>query len=132
MLHADNCNHSSYVQRQVADTSREALSNGLKAFGLVTHEVVEATELANSLSIRVDGLSHEASPAPERDVRLDAARVAICDGRCVSGDDAAIARGHVTMRCMLHRCLFSIFGPRMITFRPLVPGMPPLWPGACR
>ena len=68
-------------------------------------------------------LTHEVNPTPERDARLDAALVALCDGKFVSGDDVAIVMGHVTMRCMLDRCLFSIYRPTYDFIHALVPGM---------
>lgn len=72
LLYADNANHlgtnASMVNRQ-----RCALSEGCAKSGLLTHEIVEATTLAESLGVRVDGEQGTIGPTAERDWRLDRA-----------------------------------------------------------
>ena len=71
---------------------------------------MEATTLAESLGVRITGLggSKTVTPTAERDWRLDLALTAICRGRPVTSHELEVVLGHVTVRALLCRCLYSV------------------------
>jgi len=107
LLYADNANHLG-VDRERVDAQREAVSREVNAAGLDTHETVEATNLGESLGVRVDGLAGHTGPTIEKDSRLDAVLEGLERRPWVSGEQLRVVVGHMTIRALLDRNLLSI------------------------
>lgn len=107
LLYADNANHLG-TNASLVNMQRAALSEGCARSGLLTHEVVEATTLAESLGVRVDGEQGTIGPTAEREWRLDRALRALCGGARFTPQEFDIVLGHLTVRSLLHRGLLSV------------------------
>ena len=107
LLYADNANHLG-VDRERVDAQREAVSREVNAAGLDTHETVEATNLGESLGVRVDGLAGHTGPTIEKDSRLDAVLEGLERRPRISGEQLRVVVGHMTIRALLDRNLLSI------------------------
>ena len=73
-----------------------------------THETVEATNLGESLGVRVDGLAGHTGPTVEKDSRLDAVLEGLERRPWISGEQLRVVVGHMTIRALLDRNLLSI------------------------
>ena len=107
LIYADNSNHLGTKHGPV-ESNRKLLSETLNAVGLLTHEVVPATKLAESLGVRINGLQKRVRATPSRDWTLHRALTAIVDGEKVTGKELEVVIGHCTVRALLYRGLLSI------------------------
>ena len=107
LIYADNNNHIG-VQRQAVEQEHTTMLGALAQHGLDYHEVIEATSLAESLGVRVDGLTGRISATSARDWRLHKALEALILRPSISGEEFQKIVGHLTIRAMMHRGLMSI------------------------
>ena len=107
MLYADNANHLSMSAAE-RNRRREQLSYALNARGLETHEIVEASELAESLGAEIDGVAGDIRPTKARLARLRGALRRVAGGRrLISGREMERIVGHCTFVLLLNRPLLS-------------------------
>ena len=85
------------------------MSAHVNSLGLSTHDVVEASTQRALLGVYYNGVIGLVTGSPETDMVLDQALTAILKGAELIGLDMKKVLGHATVRCMLHRPLFSIF-----------------------
>ena len=107
MIYADNNNHIGVKSESVA-CEQKAMMDRLHEHGLATHDITEASGIAESLGVRVDGLSGRITATPARDWRLFRALRALETRPIISGEELQVVLGHMTMRSMLNRSLLSI------------------------
>ena len=107
LIYADNNNHVG-VDRESVNQQHHAMLKALDSHGLATHDLVEATTLAESLGVRIDGLGGRVTPTATRDWRLDRALEALLWGASISGKELQIVVGHLTVRALLNRNLMGI------------------------
>lgn len=107
LIYADNNNHIG-VQRQAVEQEHTTMLGALAQHGLDYHEVIEATSLAESLGVRIDGLTGRISATSTRDWRLHKALEALILRPSISGEEFQKIVGHLTIRAMMHRGLMSI------------------------
>ena len=107
MIYADNNNHISIKSTRVA-TEQKLMMDRLHEHGLATHDITEASSIAESLGVRVDGLSGRITATPARDWRLSRALRGSEARPSISGEELQVTLGHMTMRSMLNRSLLSI------------------------
>ena len=85
LIYADNNNHFGPDRIQVNEDQKRMIAS-LHDHGLATHEVSEASTLAESLGVRLNGAAGEVSATPSRDWRLYRAIGALIHGgQAVSG-----------------------------------------------
>lgn len=76
---------------------------------ITTHEVSEASTLAESLGVRLNGAAGEVSATPSRDWRLYRAIGALIHGgQAVSGEELQVIVGHITIPSLLNRGLMCV------------------------
>ena len=108
LIYADNANHIG-VERQRVQDDQDRLQQALHIRGLETHDVENCATLAESLGVRIDGLGGLVTPTAKRDWRLDRALQGLRARPVMSGEQLQVVVGHMTIRALLHRGLFSIF-----------------------
>ena len=107
LIYADNNNHVG-IDRDAVQSDQDLVMEILHKCGLATHDVEAPSSLAESLGVRIDGLSGTVGPTPKRDWRLDRA-LGACNGRVkLSGKELQVIVGHITVRALLHRGLMGI------------------------
>ena len=72
LVYADNANRLG-IDAESVNADHKVMVESLEQHGLSTHDIVEASTLAESLGIRIDGLRGRITPTCERDWRLDRA-----------------------------------------------------------
>ena len=109
LIYADNCNHLGTC-RTVVNRDQVRVREALHSYGLDTHDVVECSEIVESLGVRVNGLSGKVQASPHRDWRLDRALLACQAAPALSGKEleSEVIIGHMTARALLHRGLMGI------------------------
>jgi len=107
LIYADNNNHLGLSRQQVS-RDHQSMIAALHEKGLDTHDILEPSTLAESLGVRVDGMSGRVGPTAQRDWRLEIALRECEKGPAMSGEELEVIVGHVTVRAMLHRGLLSI------------------------
>ncbi|CAE7820938.1 unnamed protein product [Symbiodinium necroappetens] len=107
LIYADNCNHLG-THRAVVDHDQALVREALHSYGLATHDVIESSEIVESLGVRVDGLCGKVQATPHRDWRLDRALLACQAAPALSGEELEVIIGHMTSRALLHRGLMGI------------------------
>ena len=106
MLYADNANHLALSVEEV-NLRREQLSRGLKGRGLLTHEVIEGSELVECLGVEIAGFAGEVRPTPQRISRIYNGLQPLIRGRPTSGKELERVLGHVTFVLLLRRPLLA-------------------------
>ena len=107
LVYADNCNHMGIDSSEVAG-EQKTVRETLHQLHLDTHDIAESSTLAESLGVRVNGLSGEIQPTPHRDWRLDRALWALSTRPYITGEQLQVVVGHMTVRALLHRGLMCI------------------------
>ncbi|CAE7368091.1 unnamed protein product [Symbiodinium pilosum] len=97
LIYADNCNHLGTC-RTVVNRDQVRVREALHSYGLDTHDVVECSEIVESLGVRVNGLSGKVQASPHRDWRLDRALLACQAAPALSGKEleSEVIIGHMT------------------------------------
>lgn len=107
LTYADNNNHIG-IDRDSVNQQHHAMLKALDSHGLATHDLVEASTLAESLGVRIDGLGGRVTPTATRDWRLDRSLEALLWGASISGKELQVTVGHLTVRALLNRNLMGI------------------------
>ena len=107
MIYADNNNHVALSSKRVS-SDQKIMMDKLHEHGLATHDITEASHIAESLGVRIDGLAGRITATPARDWRLWRALQALEARPFISGEELQVVLGHMTMRSMLNRSLLSI------------------------
>lgn len=107
LIYADNANHLG-VCPEVVDHDQARMMDALHDHGLSTHDITNASSLAESLGVRINGLSGQVVPTPKRDWRLDRALQRLASRPWITGEELQVVVGHMTCRALLNRNLMSI------------------------
>ena len=107
LIYADNANHLG-ISHPTVDANQKALMEALHEKGLATHDVASSSTLAESLGVRINGMSGQVQPTPHRDWRLDRALTRLAERLFVSGEELQVVVGHMTCRALLNRSLMCI------------------------
>ena len=79
---------------------------------LDTHDICESSTLAESLGVRIHGITGRVQPTAARDWRLDGALKALEMRPVITGEHLQVIVGHMTVRALIHRglmCIIYIF-----------------------
>ena len=107
MLYADNANHLG-LDPGTVNRRRELLSEALNSRGLATHEVVEASDLVESLGMCIDGTNGVIRLTDKRYARLYGCLRLLSTGQTsMSGRELECVVGHITFLLLLNRPLLS-------------------------
>lgn len=131
LVYADNCNHFS-IDRDLVNYEQVIMRETLHANNLDTHDVMEGSNLAESLGIRINGISGAIQPTPTRDWRLDRALWALCVRPCISGEQLQVIIGHITVRALLHRGLMCILRHSYVFVEQSYTKKQRLWPSVAK
>lgn len=107
LIYADNANHFGVEERAVAEDQRRLMET-LHDHNLDTHDITSPSTLAESLGVRINGLSGEVQATPHRDWRLHRALPFLSKRPVISGEQLQVILGHVTVRALINRNLMGI------------------------
>ena len=107
LIYADNNNHIG-LDRAAVLKDQERVIGVLHSYGLDTHEETEGVSLAESLGVRINGVSGAIQPTAKRDWRLDRSLAALIARPYITGEQLQVIVGHITVRSLLHRGLMGI------------------------
>ena len=131
LVYADNGNHLG-VSREAVRNDQVRMMDALHAHGLATHDLVESSNLCESLGVRIDGLGGCVQTTPLRDHRLDQALLARSSSMRVSGEELQVVVGRLTMRALLHRGLLSVLRHVYVFIEQNYTKRTKLWPSVRR
>ena len=75
---------------------------------LDTHDICESSTLAESLGVRIHGITGQVQPTAARDWRLDRTLKALEMRPVITGEQLQVIVGHMTVRALIHRGLMGI------------------------
>ena len=107
LIYADNNNHIG-IDRDRVQEEQDTMQRGLHEKGLDTHDICESSTLAESLGVRIHGITGQVQPTAARDWRLDRALKALEMRPVVTGEQLQVIVGHMTVRALIHRGLMGI------------------------
>lgn len=107
LIYADNNNHIG-IDRDMVQNEQNTMQRGLHEKGLDTHDICESSTLAESLGVRIHGITGQVQPTAARDWRLDRALKALEMRPIITGEQLQVIVGHMTVRALIHRGLMGI------------------------
>lgn len=132
LIYADNNNHFGVSPEKVG-IDQQRMIECLHSHNLSTHELSDASTLAESLGVRLDGRSGRVCSTPTRDWRLHRALGALVFGEeAITGEELQVILGHITMRAMLNRQLMCILRHSYIYVQRSYTKRQTLWPSVRR
>ena len=133
LVYADNGNHLG-VSREAVRNDQARMMEALNSRGLATHDLVESSNVCESLGVRIDGLGGCScvQTTPLRDHRLDQALLARSSPMRISGEELQVVVGHLTMRALLHRGLLSVLRHVYVFIEQNYAKRTKLWPSVRR
>lgn len=107
LIYADNNNHLG-IAADTVDREQQQMITALHSKNLATHDITNASTLAESLGVRIDGLGGKVQPTAQRDWRLDRALQFLSRRPYITGEQLQVVVGHITCRALLNRSLMSV------------------------